>query len=304
VSVTFPGFESRDVEVDAPDGHVRLRVRTGGAGPAVLLVHGYPETGAMWHRAAPALAATHTVVVPDLRGYGASDRPASDATHAAYSKRAMAADLAALMAQLGHATYAVVGHDRGARVAHRMALDHAEAVERVAVLDIVPTRHVFATLDARVALAYDHWFFLASESDLPEVLVGAAPEHWLRTKLGQWSGVGDRFDEVFTPEAVAEYVASFDASSVHATAEDYRAGATIDLEHDEASYAAGERVRVPLLALWGEDGLVGRGYDPLEVWRGYADDVRGHGVPGGHFVPEEAPAETLGALGDFLTAGG
>jgi len=300
VSVTFPGFESRDVEVDAPDGHVRLRVRTGGAGPAVLLVHGYPETGAMWHRTAPALAATHTVVVPDLRGYGASDRPASDATHAAYSKRAMAADLAALMAQLGHATYAVVGHDRGARVAHRMALDHAEAVERVAVLDIVPTRHVFATLDARVALAYDHWFFLASESDLPEVLVGAAPEHWLRTKLGQWSGVGDRFDEVFTPEAVAEYVASFDASSVHATAEDYRAGATIDLEHDEASYAAGERVRVPLLALWGEDGLVGRGYDPLEVWRGYADDVRGHGVPGGHFVPEEAPAETLEALRDFL----
>jgi haloacetate dehalogenase len=292
----FDDFETTSVQTDS----VRVHTRVGGSGPAVLLVHGYPETGAMWHRVAPALAQTHTVVVPDLRGYGASDKPAGDATHAAYSKRALGSDLAELMARLSHERYAVVGHDRGARVAHRMALDDTGAIERVALLDIVPTRHVFAELDAAVALAYDHWFFLASESDLPEVLVGAAPEHWLRTKLAQWSGAGDRFDEVFAPDVVAEYVASFDAASVHATAEDYRAGATIDLEHDEASYAAGERVRVPLLALWGEAGLVGRGYDPLAVWRAYADDVRGHGVPGGHFLPEESPTETLAALREFL----
>ena len=170
----------------------------------VLLLHGYPETGAMWHAIAPALARQHTVVVPDLRGYGASGRPPSDDTHRAYSKRAMAADQAGLMRQLGHATYAVVGHDRGARVAHRLVLDHPDAVDRVALLDIAPTRHVFGDVDKVLALSYDHWFFLAQENDLPEVLIGGAAEHWLRTKLDQWSGDGASFDE----KAVAEYVRS------------------------------------------------------------------------------------------------
>ena len=182
----FEGFETTDIEVAG----VRIHVRVGGAGDPVLLLHGYPETGAMWHRVAPALAETHTVVVPDLRGYGASDRPPSDPSHRAYSKRVMAADQAGLMQQLGHTTYAVVGHDRGARVAHRLVLDHPDAVTRVALLDIAPTRHVFGDVDKVLALTYDHWFFLAQENDLPEVLIGGAAEHWLRTKLDQWSGPG------------------------------------------------------------------------------------------------------------------
>jgi haloacetate dehalogenase len=291
----FDGFTTTRVDVDG----VALHVRLGGPedGEPLLLVHGYPETGAMWHLVAPALAETRRVVVPDLRGYGASARPASDATHAAYSKRATAADLAGLMATLGHAAYDVVGHDRGARVTHRMALDHPSAVRRAAVLDIAPTRHVFADVDETVALTYDHWFFLAQENDLPETLIGSHAEHWLRTKLAQWSGPGAEFDE----RAVAEYVAGFDAESVHATTEDYRAGATIDLEHDDASYAAGERVTQPLLVLWGEQGLVGRRYDVLDVWRDYATGpVSGHAVSGAHFLPEEAPQETLVAVQEWL----
>jgi haloacetate dehalogenase len=292
----FEGFRTSDVDADG----VRIHVRTAGEGPALLLLHGYPETGAMWHRLAPRLAQTHTVVVPDLRGYGASARPESDATHAAYSKRAMAGDQARVMQLLGHETYAVVGHDRGARVAHRMALDHADAVSRVAVLDIAPTRHVFGDVDKTVALGYDHWFFLAQENDLPETLIGGAREHWLRTKLAQWSAPGARFEE----EVVAEYLASFDDESVHATTEDYRAGATIDLEHDDTSYDAGLRVTQPLLALWGAEGLVGRRYDVLEVWRTYADGpVTGHAVSGGHFLPEESPEETLVPVQEWLADG-
>lgn len=291
----FEGFETTDVDVSG----VRIRARSAGDGPPVLLLHGYPETGAMWHLVAPALAESHTVVVSDLRGYGASDRPASDASHRAYSKRVMAADQAGLMRELGHASYAVVGHDRGARVAHRLVLDHPDVVTRVAVLDIVPTRHVFGDVDKLLALTYDHWFFLAQENDLPEVLIGGAAGHWLRTKLDQWSGAGARFDE----EAVAEYVRCFDSASVHASTEDYRAGATVDLVDDDASWEAGQRIGCPTLVLWGADGLVGRRYDALGVWRDYAatdDLVQGHAVPGAHFLPEEAPAETVAALAGFL----
>jgi haloacetate dehalogenase len=291
----FDGFATVDVDL----GGVRIHARIGGEGPPVLLLHGYPQTSAIWHLVAPRLAETHTVVAADLRGYGRSDRPPSDRTHRSYSKRAMAADQAGLMRELGHATYAVVGHDRGARVAHRLVLDHPDAVTRVALLDIAPTRHVFGDVDKVLALTYDHWFFLAQENDLPEVLIGGAAEHWLRTKLDQWSGPDAAFDE----QAVAEYVRCFDAASIHATTEDYRAGATIDLVHDEESWAAGHRVRCPTLVLWGEAGLVGRRYDVLEVWRQYAADVQGRAVPGGHFVPEEAPEPTSVAVADFLAAG-
>jgi haloacetate dehalogenase len=291
----FEGFETTDVDVAG----VRIHVRVGGAGDPVLLLHGYPETGAMWHRVAPSLAEAHTVVVPDLRGYGDSARPASDSTHRAYSKRVMAADQAGLMQRLGHAAYAVVGHDRGARVAHRLVLDHPDAVVRVALLDIAPTRHVFGEVDKVLALTYDHWFFLAQENDLPEVLIGGAAEHWLRTKLEQWSGPGAEFDD----ETVGEYVRCFDQASIHASTEDYRAGATIDLVDDDASWEAGDRIACPTLGLWGAAGLVGRRYDALRVWREYAaapELVHGQAVPGGHFVPEEAPAETIAALRDFL----
>ena len=291
----FEGFETTDIDVAG----VRIHTRVGGEGPPVLLLHGYPETGAMWHRVAPVLSETHTVVVPDLRGYGDSDRPPSDPSHRAYSKRSMAADQAGLMQQLGHTEYAVVGHDRGARVAHRLVLDHPDAVTRVALLDIAPTRHVFGDVDKVLALTYDHWFFLAQENDLPEVLIGGAAEHWLRTKLDQWSGPGAQFDE----ETVGEYVRCFDPAAIHASTEDYRAGATIDLVDDDASWAAGDRIACPTLVLWGADGLVGRRYDALGVWREYAaaaELVEGHSVPGAHFLPEEAPAETTAALRAFL----
>jgi haloacetate dehalogenase len=292
----FEGFETDQVEVDG----VAIHVRTGGNGPPVLLLHGYPQTGAMWHEVAPALAETHTVVVPDLRGYGASAKPPSQPDHASYGKRAMAADQAGLMRRLGHMSYAVVGHDRGGRVAHRLALDHREEVARAAVLDIVPTRHVFGHVDKTMALAYYHWFFLAQEDDLPEVLIGSDPELYLRRKLGHWSAPGAVFDD----EAVAEYLRCFsDPETIRATTEDYRAGATIDLEHDEATWLGGDQLACPLLALWGEEGFVGSRYDVLSVWRDYVerpDLVTGHAVPGGHFVAEEAPAETVEALSAFL----
>jgi haloacetate dehalogenase len=293
----FEGFETDDIDVDG----VRIHAVVGGAGPPVLLLHGYPETHVMWHQVAPRLAETHTVVAADLRGYGDSDRPRSDSSHRAYAKRAMAADQAGLMRELGHQRYAVVGHDRGARVAHRLVLDHPDAVTRVALLDIAPTRHVFENVDKVLALSYDHWFFLAQENDLPEVLIGSAPEHWLRTKLDQWSAPGAAFDEA----AIGEYVRCFDAAAIHASSEDYRAAATADLADDDASWTDGQRIGCPTLVLWGEQGLVGRTYDVLSVWRQYAarnELVDGHSVPGGHFVPEEAPGETTAALTEFLSA--
>ncbi|MEU4341515.1 alpha/beta hydrolase [Nocardia sp. NPDC023852] len=247
---------------------------------------------------AAALAESHTVVVSDLRGYGDSGKPASEIDHSSYGKRAMAADQVGLMTALGHDRFAIVGHDRGARVAHRLCLDHAERVERAAVLDIVPTRHVFANVDRALATFYDHWFFLAEEPDLPEVLIGGAPEYFLRRKLQQWSGPGAEFDEA----AIAEYVRCFsDPEAIRASCEDYRAAASIDLEHDEADAVAGRRVTCPLLVLWGARGFVGTRYDVVEVWRRYADDVRGQGLDCGHFIPEEAPQQTVDALRDFLS---
>ena len=293
-----PPFEDQDVDVDG----TRIHATVGGAGPPVLLLHGYPQTHRMWHRVAPGLTDRHTVVLADLRGYGDSSRPASTADHASYSKRAMAEDQVGLMRALGFETFAVVGHDRGARVAHRLCLDRPDAVTRVALLDIVPTRHVFTHVDRALAQAYYHWFFLAQDPDLPERLIGADPEFYLRRKLAQWSG--GTGTEAFAPEAVEEYVRCFsDPEVIRASCEDYRAGASIDLEHDEVDAAAGRRVECPALVLWGEQGFVGRAYDVLEVWRGYAADVRGQALSGGHFPAEEDPDATLAALRDFLGRG-
>jgi haloacetate dehalogenase len=255
----------------------------------------------MWHRVAPGLVDRHTVVLADLRGYGDSSRPAPTADHASYSKRAMAADQVGLMHELGFDAFSVVGHDRGARVAHRLCLDHPGAVSRVALLDIVPTRHVFTHVDRALAQAYYHWFFLSQEADLPEHLIGADPDYFLLRKLEQWSG--SRGSAAFAPEAVEQYVRCFrDPDVIRATCEDYRAGASIDLEHDEADAVAGRRVECPALVLWGAEGFVGRAYDVLEVWRAYATDVRGQVLGGGHFLAEEEPGATLTALRDFLTA--
>ena len=289
----FAGFSDERIDVG---GGVAIRARVAGEGRPVLLLHGYPQTHACWHRVAPLLvAAGFRVVAADLRGYGDSSKPASSADHAAYSKRAMAADQVAVMRALGHDRFAVAGHDRGGRVVHRMALDHPGAVRRLAVLDIAPTATMYARTDMAFATGYYHWFFLIQPAPLPERLIGADPEFYLRRKLAAW----DRGADTFAPEAFAEYLRCFgDPASIAATCEDYRAAATIDLEHDAAE--ADRRVEAPLLALWGERGLVGRTYDVLATWRGKAVDVRGHALPTGHYLPEEAPDATAEALAAFF----
>jgi haloacetate dehalogenase len=293
----FPGFKDERITLthDFADG-VTLRVRWGGSGPPLLLIHGYPQTGAMWHRIAPKLAERFTVVCPDVRGYGASDKPPTDATHLPYSKRATAADMAALMTRLDFATFKVAGHDRGGRITHRLCLDHPDRVEAASVLDIVPTRHFFKTADHAAAHAYYHWYFLAQPAPLPETLIGADPVFYLRQKCGAWSSDGmDKFD----PGALAEYEAAFARSeTIHANCEDYRAAATVDLDHDEADLD--RKIACPLLVLWGEAGAMHRCYDVLDTWRERADDVRGHAVASGHFLAEENPEATLAAFQDFF----
>jgi haloacetate dehalogenase len=288
------GFSDRRLTVG--DG-VEIRVRVAGEGAPVLLLHGYPQTHACWHRVAPRLvAAGFTVVAADLRGYGDSSKPVSAADHSTYSKRAMAADQVAVMRALGFPRFRVAGHDRGGRVAHRMALDHPEAVERLAVLDIAPTATMYARTDRAFATGYYHWFFLIQPAPLPERLIGADPEFYLRTKLSGWSQGESGF---FAPEAVAEYLRCFaDPAAIAASCGDYRAAASIDLEHDAAD--EGRLVTTPLLALWGARGLVGRSYDVLGTWREKAADVRGHALPTGHYLPEEAPEAVAEALTAFF----
>lgn len=292
VAVVFDGSERVRIET----GEATINAVHGGTGPPVLLLHGFPQTSAMWHRVAPELARRHTVVAADLRGYGDSSRPPAGEDHAGYSFRAMAADQVALMRALGHDRFAVVGHDRGARVAHRMALDAPEAVSRVAVLDILPTLHVYTHVDRQLATAYYHWFFFIQPYDLPERLIAGDPIGYLHRLLGGWGGSL----EAFAPEALAEYERAFaDPDARHAMLEDYRAGASVDLEHDRAD--AGRRVEAPLLAMWGTRGVVGRGpANPVAVWREHAVDVRGVALDAGHFLAEERPEETAAALGRFL----
>ena len=289
----FPGFTTHRIETRA----VRLHCVAGGDGPPVLLLHGYPQTHAMWHRVAPPLARHFTVVCPDLRGYGDSGKPDADETHAAYSKRAMAQDMIELMHHFGHRRFRLVGHDRGARVAHRLCLDHPDAVSQLAVLDISPTRTMYAHTDQAFATAYYHWFFLIQPYDLPERLIGADPSYYLRRKLGGWGTGLDRFDA----RALAEYERCFaDPATIHATCEDYRAAASIDLVHDAASET--QRIHCPLLVLWGERGVVHRLFKPLDDWRECADDVRGRCLPCGHYLAEELADETLRELQVFFAA--
>lgn len=296
----FPGFDVLDLDVEHPHGGTRVHAVTGGVGPPLLLLHGYPQTHALWAGIAPDLARDHTLVVPDLRGYGDSGKPVDAADHAPSSFRAMAADAAALMADLGHERYAVVGHDRGARVTHRLALDHADHLTRAAVLDVLPTAHVYAHVDRRLATAYYHWFFYLQPAPLPENLIAGDPTGYLHSLLGGWGGPLD----AHSPAQLAEYERCFaDPATRHAMLEDYRAGASVDLEHDAADAAAGRRVTCPLLVLWGGRSVVGTGpEDVLAVWRERADDVRGGPVDAGHFLVDEAPEETLRALRAFLAA--
>ncbi len=288
----FEGFENRRVEASGAG----INFGKGGEGPPLLLLHGYPQTHAMWHKVASRLAEDFTVVATDLRGYGDSSKPAGGEDHAGYSKRAMASDQVEVMEQLGFESFYVAGHDRGGRVAHRMALDHPDRVEKLAVLDIAPTHTMYTATDMEFARAYYHWFFLIQPYDLPETLIGAEPEYYLRKKLGQWG----KDEEAFTSGAISEYLRCFTPAMIHASCEDYRASAAIDLVHDEEDLE--RKLSCPLLVLWGEKGFVGKKYDVLSTWREKADDVRGRGLPGGHFLPEEAPEETLQELrGFFLT---
>ena len=287
------GFEARDFET----GGISLRFAVGGSGPPLMLLHGYPQTHAMWWKIAPRLAQRFTVVAADLRGYGDSSKPPGVADHSNYAKRAMAADQVALMKHLGFARFRLCGHDRGARVAHRLAIDHRDAVERLAVLDIAPTLAMYERTDMAFARAYFHWFFLIQPAPFPETLIGANPQYVLKTVFGALSR--EEASQSFAPAAMAEYLRCFCApDAIHATCEDYRASAGIDLEHDRADLE--QKLTCPLLVVWGESGWVGRAYDPSALWRERATDVRGHSVPGGHFLPEESPEETFAALDSFF----
>lgn len=288
-------FEGFTVERRAVNG-THVHFRSGGSGPPLLLLHGYPQTHVMWHTIAGRLARDFSLILPDLRGYGDSGKPAADPEHLAHSKRAMAADLVALMDELGHGQFMVAGHDRGGRVAHRLALDHAARVQRLALLDIVPTHTLWRDLDHRVALAYYHWMFLAQGDGYPERLIGRDPVHVLERFLG---GIGTALD-AYHPEALAEYRRCFcDPAVINGSCEDYRAGATIDVAHDEADLE--RRIACPLLVLWGSRGLVGTAWDPLDCWREKANDVRGHAIAGGHFLVEENPDACYAALEEFFS---
>jgi haloacetate dehalogenase len=287
----FQGFESGRADL----GGLGIHYRVGGNGPPLLLLHGYPQTHVMWHKVGPALSRYFTVVCPDLRGYGDSDKPTSDDTHAAYSKRAMAEDQAGLMRSLGFDRFCVAGHDRGGRVTHRLTLDHPNRVTAAAVLDIVPTRTVFHTTDQRLATAYYHWFFLIQPDGLPERMIGADPDYYLTEKLERWGRTPDAYD----PAAVSEYLRCFRrADTVRATCEDYRAAASIDLVHDEQDIE--HRIQCPLLVLWGTKGLMEALYDVPATWRDRAVSVTAEGISCGHFLPEEAPTETATALKAFF----
>lgn len=276
---------------------VQIAYRIGGSGPGLLLLHGHPQTHVIWHKVAPALARHFTVVAADLRGYGDSEKPKADADQVVYSKREMACDMVELMASLGLAQFDLLAHDRGARVAHRLALDHPAAVRRLILLDIAPTLAMYRQTTEAFARAYWHWFFLIRPAPLPETLIEADPELYLRSVMGSRSA-GMR---PFTDEAFAEYLRCLKLpGTARGICGDYRASAGIDLEHDQADLEAGRLMVTPLLALWGGDGTVGKCFDPLAEWRKVADDVRGKPLPAGHYLAEEVPELLLEEVLAFL----
>jgi haloacetate dehalogenase len=286
----FEGFEMAMVET----GEATLRVRWGGSGPPLLLLHGHPETHVMWHAVAPLLARGFTVVAPDLRGYGASSKPPTTPDHEPYSKRAMARDMVALMRHFGAERFGVAGHDRGGRVAYRLALDHPERVAGLAVLDIIPTGEVFRRADMAFGLGYWHWFFLAQPYPLPEQMIGANPDaYYFRSRDEPW----------LAADALADYLRwVHDPATIHAMCEDYRAGASYDFHLDEADRGK-RRIACPVLALWGRRGRLEEWYDVLAIWRDWAEDVQGRALDCGHFLPEEAPQETYTELHAFFAPG-
>lgn len=285
----IPGFDETEIETSG----ARIRVRQGGSGPPLLLLHGYPQTSAMWRHVAPALARRFTVVCPDLRGYGASSKPPAGADYVNYSKREMARDQVEVMQALGHRRFGLAGHDRGGRVAHRLAADWPGRVERIAVLDIAPTREMYRNTTEAFARAYWHWFFFILPPPRPERMIGADPDRFLRDFCGSRPAGLAIFDG-----ALDEYVAAFrDPEAIRASCDDYRAAAGIDIAHDDAETA---KLPMPLLCLWGDKGIIGTCFDPLALWRERAEDVSGHALGCSHYLAEELPDETAAALEAFF----
>jgi haloacetate dehalogenase len=292
----FPGFESRRFTTQGAE----IFARIGGEGPPLFLLHGYPQTHVMWHRAAPKLAERFRVILCDLRGYGQSSVPPTVPDHFTYSKRAMAGDVIDIADQLGLASFLLCGHDRGGRVAYRMALDHPGRVERLVTLDIVPTYNMWHLLTRDLALKSLHWSFLAQPYPWPEEMIGRDPAGWLDHKLALWGGTGDL--SFFAPEALARYRAFFsEPARLHATCEDYRAGAGYDLAADEADRAAGRRIACPTAVFWGDRGIPSTTASPLAIWQEWCERVEGRSINSGHFPAEEAPDDTAAAIIEFLT---
>ncbi|MBA70481.1 MAG: alpha/beta hydrolase [Rhizobiales bacterium] len=297
MSELFVGFDTRTVSGDGCDIHLRIK----GSGPPLVLLHGYPQCHATWHRIAPALAERFTVVLPDLRGYGASGVPDAGSDYAAYSKRAMGRDLLAVMDNLGFDRFSLVGHDRGARVSYRLAFDHPERIEKLGIVEVIPTGEMWRHFDAAMAMGAYHWTFLAQPAPLPEKLISADPQFYVDWTLKSWTR--DKSLEVFDPGALAMYREAYSQPDrVAAMCADYRAGATIDRELDEADRAAGRKITVPLHFVWSNHGFPAQSGDPLGLWKEWAETVTGESVEAGHFAMEENPDAVLAALSPFLLA--
>lgn len=296
MSISFPGFTENKVTVQSKDGPIEIAYLIGGSGPPLLLLHGFPQTKAIWSQVAPELAKNFTVIAADLRGYGASSKPHGKADHSTYSKRSMAADQHALMKSLGFNQFFLLGHDRGGRVSHRLAMDHPESVLRLMVLDISPTLAMYEKTTMAFAKGYWHWFFLIQPEPIPEAMIRANPEFWLKNHMGRHAGTG-----IFSADHWAEYLAgASNSESMHAMCEDYRAAASIDLVHDRADRAAGSQLTIPMRVLWGEYGLVNQCFKPLDDWMQVASDVTGKAVPSGHYIPEEVPEQLLAETRKFF----
>ena len=288
----FEGFEQQQIQTSG----TTINLVKGGDGPPLLLLHGYPQTHTMWHKVAPLLARDFTVVAADLRGYGDSGKLEGDSEHLNYSKRAMAQDQVEVMEQLGFDSFLLAAHDRGARVSHRLTKDHPQRVRKLALLDIIPTHRMFQIVNKEMATNTYHWFFLIQPFDFPERVIGADPEFYAGRGFNR---VKDS-DKVFTPEALADYLRCFNnPGTIHACCEDYRAGASIDLVHDDADFD--QKINCPMLVMWSTTGFVGRTQDVLKVWQDYATNVRGLPLPCGHYIAEELPDEAYEAIKGFLS---
>ena len=297
MSLVFPGFKQKRITVSSEDGPIEIACQVGGNGPPILLLHGFPQTKAIWENVVPELVNNFTVVASDLRGYGESSKPHGKKDHSTYSKRSMAADQHALMKALGYQQFFLLGHDRGGRVSHRLAMDFPESVLRLMVLDISPTLTMYDNTTMEFAKGYWHWFFLIQPEPVPETLIAANPEFWITQHMGRHAGTG-----IFSPERWAEYLAgASDLQSMHAMCEDYRAAASIDLVHDRADRAAGKKLTMPLRVLWGEHGLVNQCFKPIQDLQVVAQDVSGQTVPCGHYIPEELPTELIAQARAFFS---